>query len=194
MAEAGRPTVWTDELVRKMETLLQNGLSIDYACHQAQIGRTTFYDKLNSDEDFRTKMLLAKEFFATVSEQTMGLAIKAENDELQRRIKKFEDLKKKAEAPNATKEDIQDYEDYRVTTECKMTVWYLEHSPYTKHKYSAKLETSEELKIVDKLSEEKRDELDDLYFGIQGKTKAERLQEIQGGDSTEPGESEIPLQ
>lgn len=52
----GRPTVITKATVQKLETALRDGFSVEMACHVSGVGRSTYYQHLNSDPDFADKM------------------------------------------------------------------------------------------------------------------------------------------
>jgi len=55
-----RPTKKTSAVVRKLLTALRNGSSRDSCTTKAWIGRRTFYEWLEADEDFRTKVEYAE--------------------------------------------------------------------------------------------------------------------------------------
>lgn len=75
--KGGRPPVITDETVRKLEQCFQNGFSVDKSVQLCGIGRTTFYEKYNSDEGFRTKMDLSLRWAAEQANHIVILAIQA---------------------------------------------------------------------------------------------------------------------
>lgn len=56
----GRPSKYTEELVTKLESILQVGGTIDEACSYAGISRETYYRWLEDNEGFLTKMEAAK--------------------------------------------------------------------------------------------------------------------------------------
>lgn len=58
----GRPTVLTEEVVQKLESVFKLGVTIDAACTYANIARSTFYDHYNHDIEFRTKIDTAKDY------------------------------------------------------------------------------------------------------------------------------------
>lgn len=63
----GRPTVVTPEVVTKLVSILQRGLSITKACSYARIDRTSFYRKYNNDIAFRNKIDDARNFATIVA-------------------------------------------------------------------------------------------------------------------------------
>lgn len=58
--EVGRPTVITERIVLKLEALLQQGHSVTKACEITRIGRTTYYQHYNNDEEFQNRMTEAE--------------------------------------------------------------------------------------------------------------------------------------
>ena len=68
---AGRPTVVTDEVVRKLESILQLGVSDGMACQYAKISRSTFYDKLKADEGFSDRIQAAKDLVTIAAGQVV---------------------------------------------------------------------------------------------------------------------------
>lgn len=73
--ERGRPTIRTKEIVRKLETALQNGFTIDKACEVSGIGRRTYYDWLKQDEEFTAQMERAKNWAVERARQVVVTAI-----------------------------------------------------------------------------------------------------------------------
>jgi len=59
---AGRPTIYTDELVTKLEGILKMGGTVDEACSYALISRETYYRWLDEKPDFMTKMESAQRY------------------------------------------------------------------------------------------------------------------------------------
>ena len=53
---AGRPTKMTDEVVRKLEYAFSKDFNITEACHYAGIGRNTYYDWLENNEEFSNRI------------------------------------------------------------------------------------------------------------------------------------------
>ena len=73
----GRPTVITQDTVRKLEQAFKDGLSVSEACFISGIGKRTFYDHKASDEDFAHKMELGK---AYVTLRAKKVVVQAIND------------------------------------------------------------------------------------------------------------------
>jgi hypothetical protein len=70
----GRPTVITDEVVRKLEDAFREGFSVNTACELSGISRSTYYEHLNSNEAFSDKMVVARQW---VNEKAKQVIIKA---------------------------------------------------------------------------------------------------------------------
>jgi len=62
MGQTGRPTVITEETVRKLESAFKIGANDSEACHFANISRETYYRHLKEDKVFNDNMTLAKEW------------------------------------------------------------------------------------------------------------------------------------
>lgn len=58
----GRPTIYSDELVTKLESILKIGGTIEEACSYALISKETYYRWLEEKPDFMTKMEQAKHY------------------------------------------------------------------------------------------------------------------------------------
>jgi hypothetical protein len=71
----GRPTVMTKATVQKLEAALRDGFSVDMACHVSGIGRSTYYQHLQSDPDFTDKMALAQDWITQRAKQVVAQAI-----------------------------------------------------------------------------------------------------------------------
>ena len=55
-SNAGRPTIYTDELVTKLESILKIGGSVVEACSYAMISKETYYRWFEEKLRFMTKM------------------------------------------------------------------------------------------------------------------------------------------
>lgn len=58
----GRPTKKTETVVKKLEDLFKVGGTVEQACAYAGITKPTYYEWLDKDEDFLTKMEAAKHY------------------------------------------------------------------------------------------------------------------------------------
>ena len=76
----GRPEVITEEVVQKLESILQLGVSDGMACQYAKIGRTTFYKKLKEDEEFADRIQSAKDLVTISAGQVVTKAIVKDKD------------------------------------------------------------------------------------------------------------------
>lgn len=66
-----------DRIVRRIEPYLKSGLSIRKACLEANIPKTTFYDLMSSDEDFRDKIDTFKNFVSVLLNNTLVRELQA---------------------------------------------------------------------------------------------------------------------
>lgn len=60
--KTGRPTVLTEDAVRKLEAALCAGYSVNAACYFSGISKSVFYEHKALDKDFSEKIRLAEEF------------------------------------------------------------------------------------------------------------------------------------
>jgi len=56
MAEVGRPTVMTEEVILKLEHAFAIDATVEEACSYASIGRNTFYEYLKKNPDFQDRI------------------------------------------------------------------------------------------------------------------------------------------
>jgi hypothetical protein len=75
----GRPTVITQDTVRKLEQAFKDGLSVSEACFVSGIGRTVYYSHRSTDEVFANKMELAKAYVSIKAKKTVVQAIDTGN-------------------------------------------------------------------------------------------------------------------
>ncbi len=68
---AGRKTIVTEDVVRKLESILQLGVSDSLACQYARISRDTFYDHLKSDPQFLDRIESAKQLVTIAAGQVV---------------------------------------------------------------------------------------------------------------------------
>lgn len=59
---AGRPTIMTDEILQKLESVFKLGVTNGVACNYADIAESTFYDHYKKDPVFRRKIDSAKDY------------------------------------------------------------------------------------------------------------------------------------
>jgi hypothetical protein len=71
----GRPSVMTATTVQKLETALRDGFSVEMACHVSGVGRSTYYQHLQSDIEFADKMELAQDWITQRAKQVVAQAI-----------------------------------------------------------------------------------------------------------------------
>lgn len=80
MADVGRPTKITPEVVEKLEQCFMDGATIHEACNVVKIDRATYYRRLNDDKEFATKMSDAQEYVTEVAKALLTRAITKQND------------------------------------------------------------------------------------------------------------------
>ena len=56
----GRPSKKTEPKVRILLDAIERAIPLNLACDHARIGRTTFYDWMKVDDDFRTQVAYAR--------------------------------------------------------------------------------------------------------------------------------------
>ena len=61
-SNAGRPTIYTDELVTKLESIFKIGGTVAEACSYAMISKENYYRWLEEKPDFMTKMESAQKY------------------------------------------------------------------------------------------------------------------------------------
>ena len=71
----GRPTVFTPEVVTKIEKSLQNGFTIGKACHLAGISTMSYYREIERNQDFCDNMKRAQEWAVEKARQNVVMAI-----------------------------------------------------------------------------------------------------------------------
>lgn len=58
----GRPSIYSVEIVEKLESILKIGGTIDEACSYAMIDKQTYYNWIEAKEGFSTKMEAAQKY------------------------------------------------------------------------------------------------------------------------------------
>ena len=71
----GRPLAITPSIVSKLEQALRDGFSIEMACHVSGISRSTYYARLQTDEEFSDKMALSQAWATERAKQVIIQAI-----------------------------------------------------------------------------------------------------------------------
>ena len=79
-SNAGRKTLMTEEIVNKLEEIFKIGGTIDEACSYAMISRQTYYNWIEQDKDFLTKMESAQRYIDIAAKRNVGYAITKEKD------------------------------------------------------------------------------------------------------------------
>jgi len=65
----------TAATVQKLETVLREGFNIEMACHVSGVGRSTYYQHLQSNPDFADKMELAQDWITQRAKQVVAQAV-----------------------------------------------------------------------------------------------------------------------
>jgi len=76
----GRPTVITADIITKLESIFKIGGTDEEAITYAEIGNRTYYDHLEADEAFRSKMTAAKHYADVVAKNVVVDAIVKNKD------------------------------------------------------------------------------------------------------------------
>jgi len=76
----GRPTDYSEAIVRKLEDAFRDGASITEACDQAGIVRDTYYRWLNEKDGFQTKMKEAQDWVTEIARAVVAKRITKKND------------------------------------------------------------------------------------------------------------------
>ena len=71
----GRPTVFDNDTVHKLEQAFNIGCTVEEACTVSGISRSAYYKKLETDHDFMDKMERSKLFAVLMARNTVVQAI-----------------------------------------------------------------------------------------------------------------------
>ncbi len=74
-SNAGRPSLFTEERVRKLEQGFRNDLTVDECCTYAGISKETYYEWCNKDKDFLTRMESAKRYLFIIAKNNITNAL-----------------------------------------------------------------------------------------------------------------------
>ena len=75
----GRPTVFDQDTVHKLEQLFSLGCTTDEACRISGVSRSAYYKKIETDHDFMDKMERSKLYAIFLARQTIVREIQAGN-------------------------------------------------------------------------------------------------------------------
>lgn len=98
----GRPTVFTEEVVRGLEAAFRDGAHVYEACKAVGIDPSTYYKKLKIDETFSTRMSLAQEYITELARGVVARTIQKGDDDNSKWW-----LERKAKAEFSTKSEVQ---------------------------------------------------------------------------------------
>lgn len=92
LSEIGRPSKYTDEIIKSLVKSFEDGSTITEACNIAGISRQSYYDWMELHNDFSDKILIAQEYPDYVAKSLVVSAMKKGDVEtgkwwLERRIK-----------------------------------------------------------------------------------------------------------
>lgn len=116
MAEVGRPTVMTEDVLLKLEYAFMRGLSDVEACLFADIGTTTLYEYCNKNPEFAERKEELKKHPTAKAKLNVAEAI--ENQDVD--ISKWY-LERKAKDEFSTKQEIKADVDADVTINIELT-------------------------------------------------------------------------
>lgn len=72
----GRPTKMNEEVVRKLEEIFMIDGTVSEACSQAWIGTTTYYERIEKNQEFADKMKRAQKYPFIIARKTLIRGIK----------------------------------------------------------------------------------------------------------------------
>jgi len=78
--EAGRPTKYSDEVVKKLEDIFKLGGTVEEALSYALISKPTYYEWIKLYPDFLTKMESAQHYADIAAKKTVVKAIIQDED------------------------------------------------------------------------------------------------------------------
>ena len=78
--KSGRPTVMGADIVAKIESIFKIGGTVDEAVAYAGIGRRTYFDHLERDEAFRTKIEASQHYADIAAKNVVISAITKDKD------------------------------------------------------------------------------------------------------------------
>lgn len=76
---AGRPTLKTDNTVRKLEQAFRDDFTVGEACRYAGISTTAYYEWQEKDKVFMDKMTRAQDYVAILAKKGMAKLVKGED-------------------------------------------------------------------------------------------------------------------
>ncbi|MCM8788060.1 MAG: hypothetical protein NC935_08445 [Candidatus Omnitrophica bacterium] len=78
--KAGRPTKFSEEVVKKLESIFKIGGTVEQACAYANISKETYYNWIEENADFLTKMEAAKYYSDIAAKNIVTKAIIEDKD------------------------------------------------------------------------------------------------------------------
>ena len=75
-SNAGRPLAITADIITKLESVFQLGVTDKIACNYAGVAERTYYDRIKGDDEFRTRMDNAKHYARIAAGAVVVQAIK----------------------------------------------------------------------------------------------------------------------
>lgn len=119
MADVGRPTVMTPEVIRKLEEVFAIGGTDLEACFWADISKTALYEYQEAHPEFKERKAKLKEKIVLAARQTVAKSIASDVNSAWRMLeRKDPELNPKSQVDHTTKGDkIGDNEAIRALTE-----------------------------------------------------------------------------
>lgn len=106
----GRPTVFTPEVVQKLEDLISQDVEIERACKFVGISESAYYRECQDNPEFREKMAKAQEYPVILASRTIAKAIKDGDVQSARRMKQSRDKRYRPDTAKISMERVEGIE------------------------------------------------------------------------------------
>ena len=103
----GRPTVFTPEVVQKLEDLISQDVEIERACRFVGISESAYYAECKENAEFREKMSKAQEYPLILANRTIAKAIRDGDIQSAWRMKQSRDKRYRPEAAKISMERVE---------------------------------------------------------------------------------------
>lgn len=106
----GRPTVFTPEVVQKLEDLISQDVEIERACKFVGISESAYYRECQDNPEFREKMAKAQEYPVILANRTIAKAIRDGDIQSAWKMKQSRDRRYRPEAAKISMERVEGIE------------------------------------------------------------------------------------
>jgi len=108
----GRPTVFTQEKLRKLFKALEDWLTDEEACYYAWVWKTAYYDRKAKDEKFSEEVTKAKNYMQNCALWVVKASIQQWDEKVAMWYleKKHKDFKKEPTTIKTTSEETSDWD------------------------------------------------------------------------------------